>query len=220
MSLIWQRTCLHLQRSTSSLSRWRIMSWTKRSCKRILPTMLSLPLKACQDSLTSVRLLHRKPCFCWGVRVMWQSTQPNFTWLIKILMRLSWKRSRTTCSIQWILVSRTSRQGLPSRNFQSRTRPFLNWLSLKAIQQKTLPATRPSKGWPWKWMICSLSKTTSSQSGAYRRKQSSRFWTLTGLTTAVTRLLRQSWNTLISQLLNSKSNCRRLMTSILPCVRN
>ena len=44
----------------------------------------------------------------------------------KILMRLSWKRSRTICSTQLILVSRTSRQGLPSRNFQSQTRPFLN----------------------------------------------------------------------------------------------
>jgi len=52
--------------------------------------------------------------------------------------------------------------------------------------------SRPSKGWPWKWMICSLSKTTSSQSGACRLRRSSRFWTLTGLTTAVTRLLRRS----------------------------
>ena len=55
-----------------------------------------------------------------------QSIQPNCTWSIKILMRLSWKQSKTTCSIQLILVSRISRQGLPSRNFQSRTRPFRN----------------------------------------------------------------------------------------------
>ena len=133
-------------------------------------------------------------------------------------MRLSWKRSRTTCSIQWIHVSRTSRQGLLSRNFQSQTRPFLNWLSLKTIQQKTLLATRPSKGWPWKWMICSLSKTISSQSGACQLRRNSRFWILTGLTTAVIRLLRLSWNTSTFQLLNFKSNCSQPMTSILPCV--
>ena len=46
------------------------MSWMNQLCKRILLTMLSLPLKACQGNLTSVQLLHRKPCFCWGVRVM------------------------------------------------------------------------------------------------------------------------------------------------------
>lgn len=33
---------------------------------------------------------------------------------------------KTTCSIQLILVSRISRQGLPSRSFQSQTRPFQN----------------------------------------------------------------------------------------------
>ena len=150
MSLIWQRTCLRLQKNISSLSKWPILFWMKLRLRLILRTMLSLLSKVCQDSLTSVQLLHRKPCFCWEVRVTWRSTQHNCTWLIKILMRLSWKRSRTTCSIQWILVSRISRQGLPSRNFQSQTRLFQNWLSLKVIRQKTLLATRPSKGWPWK----------------------------------------------------------------------
>ena len=66
-------------------------------------------------------------------------------------------------------------------------------------------------------MICSLSKTTSSQSGACQLRRNSRFWILTGLTTAVTQLLRQSWNTLISPHRNSKNNYRQPMTNISLC---
>ena len=91
-------------------------------------------------------------------------------------MRLSWKRSRTNLLNPVDSRFKDITTGIAKQEFSEsdKTIPKIDFL-LKAIQQKTLPATRQSKGWLWKWMICSLSKTTSSQSGACRRKQSSKF---------------------------------------------
>ena len=133
-------------------------------------------------------------------------------------MRMSWKLSKTTSWTQWILVSKTSLLALRNRISLSLTRPFQVWISLKLIRQKILHSIRLSKDWPWKWMTFFSFKITSSLLDVCQLRLSWRCWILTGLTTAVTQLSRLSWKTSTSQLLNLKNNCKRLMTSILPCV--
>ena len=133
-------------------------------------------------------------------------------------MRMSWKLLKTTFWTQWILVSKISLLALRNRISLSLTRPFQAWISLKLIRQKILLSIRLSKDWQWKWMTFSSFKITSNPLDVYQLRLSLRFWILTGLTTVVTRLSKLSWKTSTSQLLNLKNNCKRLMTSILPCV--
>ena len=95
------RPCLGWSGCASGSYNYAFFCYRKPAHQSVVPCSLSQEALLCSGEFSDVE----------------RSAQHNCTWLIKILMRLSWKRSRTTCSIQWIHVSRTSRQGLPSRNF-------------------------------------------------------------------------------------------------------
>ena len=148
---------------------------------------------------------------------MWWFIRLNFTWSTRTLMQPNWRPFRTTFSIQWILVSRIFVWALPSRIFLSPIRLFQTWTFLRPILQKILRPIRRSRAWPWKWMIWSLSRNTSSLSGGCQQRPSLRFWIPTGQTTVAIRPLKQSWRRLIFQPLNSSLSCRPLMTNTWRC---
>ena len=52
--------------------------------------------------------------------------------------------------------------GIAKQEFSESDKTIPKLTFFEAMWQKTLLATRPSKGWLWKWMICSLFKTISS----------------------------------------------------------
>ncbi len=89
-------------------------------------------------------------------------------------MRRVGKRSELFAQ-QLILFPRTSRQGLPSRGTGVRLEPFpkLTFFE-KVIRQETLRYKAEARDGLMEVDDFILIKTTSNQSGAYRRKQSSR----------------------------------------------
>ncbi len=104
----------------------------------------------------------------------------SFTWWIKILMRLSWSCQKLPAQSSWFSFRAISIQDC-HRSFRSdKTIPKSDFLE---ICSRRLCRYKVNMGWPWKWMICSLSKTTLSQSGALTETEL-KVLTLTGLTTA------------------------------------
>ena len=102
------------------------MSWMNQPCKRILPTMLSLPLKSLPGQFDQRAASSQEALLLLGSSSDVTVNTAQLYLVNKDIDATELEAVKNYLSTQLILVSRTSRQGLPSRNFQSQTRLFLN----------------------------------------------------------------------------------------------